>query len=112
MTLTIRPARAADAPLVIEFNRLLALESEGKALDLALLKAGVEAAVTDEAKCRYFLAEDAGLVVGQLGLSQEWSDWRNGWFWWLQSVYVRGEHRQKGVFRALFAHVRTLALDT
>jgi GNAT superfamily N-acetyltransferase len=109
MPLTIRAATLADAPVVIEFNRLLAQESEGKKLNLSLLAPGVAAGLTDSHKCRYFVAEEDGKVLGQLGVTYEWSDWRNGWLWWIQSVYVRPEARRRGVFRALFKHVEQTA---
>src|SRR4051794_30784856 len=102
---SLRRAVPADAPVVVEFNRLLAQESEGKALDPAVLSAGVAAALADPARGLYFLAEQDGQVLGQILITTEWSDWRNGWFWWIQSVYVRPEARRRGVFRALFEHV-------
>ncbi len=105
MPLTIRRATPADAPVVVEFNRLLAEESEGKTLDLKLLTPGVQAALADERKALYFVAEDDGVIVGQTMLTFEWSDWRNGWIWWIQSVYVRHEARKRGVFRALYEHI-------
>jgi GNAT superfamily N-acetyltransferase len=105
MSLTIRRAGPADAAVVAEFNRLLALESEGKALDAAVLAAGVAAGLADPNRSIYFLAEQDGAAVGQIMYTKEWSDWRNGWFWWIQSVYVRPEARRRGVFRALYEHV-------
>jgi GNAT superfamily N-acetyltransferase len=106
MPLTIRRATAADAPTIVEFNRLLAEESEGKTLDLTALRAGVAAALADpEGRGPYFLADEADLVLGQMQITYEWSDWRNGWAWWIQSVYVRPEARRRGVFRALYEHV-------
>jgi ribosomal protein S18 acetylase RimI-like enzyme len=105
MPLLIRRAVAADVPILVEFNRRLALETEHKALDLTVLTAGVTAGFADEAKARYFVAQEEGQVVGQLMLTQEWSDWRNGWLWWIQSVYVPPDCRRKGVFRALYQHV-------
>jgi GNAT superfamily N-acetyltransferase len=105
MTIHVRRASPADLDEVIEFNRLLAEESEGKTLDLAQLRPGVAAALADEHKGLYFLAEEDGQALGQMGLTYEWSDWRNGWFWWIQSVFVRPEARRRGVFRALFEHI-------
>lgn len=102
MSLTIRSAAPSDLPLIVEFNRLLAQESEGKALDPAVLARGVERVLADPNKGRYFLAEEGGEVLGQTMLTTEWSDWRDGWFWWIQSVYVRSEARRRGVFRALY----------
>jgi ribosomal protein S18 acetylase RimI-like enzyme len=106
MSVAVRRAGPEDAAVIAEFNRRLAEETEGKALDAALLRAGVEAGLADEAKALYFVAEDGGDVIGQLMLTREWSDWRNGWMWWIQSVYVRADARRRGTFRALyrFAH--------
>lgn len=109
MPLMIRRAVPADAHLVAEFNRRLAEESEGKTLDPVLLTAGVSQALADPHKGLYFLAADGGQIVGQMMITTEWSDWRNGWFWWIQSVYVMVEARRRGVFRALFEHVSLAA---
>ena len=109
MTIQVRQATAADVDCVAEFNRLLALESEGKELDRAALWSGVKAVLADPVKGLYFLALDEDRNVGQTGLTFEFSDWRNGWFWWIQSVYVRPEARRRGVFRALFEHIQRAA---
>jgi ribosomal protein S18 acetylase RimI-like enzyme len=105
MPLTIRRASAADTDVLVAFNQALAQESEGKSLDPNVLRAGVAAGLTDPAKALYFVAEDNGTVLGQLMVTTEWSDWRNGWMWWIQSVYVRPEARRAGVFRTLYEHV-------
>ena len=110
MPLCLRRAVPADAPTIVEFNLRLAQESEGKTLDPATLAPGVAAGLADENKALYFVAEDNSAIVGQLMLTREWSDWRNGWIWWIQSVYVRAEFRRRGVFRALYQHVHGLAV--
>jgi len=91
---------------------LLALETEALRLDRARVEAGVLALLADLAKGVYFVAEVNGTLVGQIMITYEWSDWRNGNLWWIQSVYVKQEFRRVGVFRKLFAHVQTLALST
>jgi ribosomal protein S18 acetylase RimI-like enzyme len=106
---TLRRATPADAAMIAEFNRRLALESEGKALEMTTLSAGVAACLADAAKGFYTLAELGGEVVGQTLITLEWSDWRNGWFWWIQSVYVTESARGNGVFRALFNHLHARA---
>ena len=109
MPLSLRQAVAADAPVIAEYNRLLAEETEGKQLDPAELAAGVAACLAEPHKGIYFLAEDPPDVLGQLCITFEWSDWRNGWLWWIQSVYVRQDARRRGIFRALYDHVRRAA---
>src|SRR4051794_37487555 len=109
---TVRPATPADVPAIVEYNRRLALESEGKTLDPATVTKGVTAALADpDTKGPYFLACDGDDVVGQLQLTFEWSDWRNGWFWWVQGVYVRQDARGRGVYRTLYQHVRARAKE-
>jgi GNAT superfamily N-acetyltransferase len=105
MPLVIRRAAQGDATTVIEFNRLLAEESEGKILDTAIVASGVQAALADPHKAIYFVAEEDGRLLGQTMITYEWSDWRNGWIWWIQSVYVRPEARQRGVFRSIYEHI-------
>jgi ribosomal protein S18 acetylase RimI-like enzyme len=102
---TIRPATPADVSVIVDFNQRLALETEGKALDPDVLSAGVTAVMTDPHKGPYFLAVEGETVLGQLQITYEWSDWRNGWLWWIQGVYVRPEARRRGVFRALYDFV-------
>lgn len=106
MTWLIRRGLPGDEAVISEFNRRLAQETEGKHLDPETLRAGVQAALTDPNRGVYFVAcNGQGEIVGQLMITLEWSDWRNGWRWWIQSVYVRADHRRQGVFRALFNHV-------
>ncbi|REJ96380.1 MAG: GNAT family N-acetyltransferase [Planctomycetota bacterium] len=108
----VRNASADDWPTIVDFNRRLAMETEGLALDPDVLKSGVQAALADPAKARYFVAcpsDQVDRVVGQVMHTWEWSDWRNGTIWWLQSVYVASEHRGHGVFRMLFEHLKQQA---
>jgi ribosomal protein S18 acetylase RimI-like enzyme len=103
--MAVRRATSADAVCLIDFNARMALETENLTLDRATLEAGVRAILEDSAKGFYFVAEIDGRVVGQLMITFEWSDWRNGNIWWIQSVYVLPEYRRRGVFRAMFEHV-------
>jgi GNAT superfamily N-acetyltransferase len=107
----VRPAVAADRAVIVEFNRLLALETESKVLDPAVLDAGVAVALDDPDRLRYWVAELDGdpQPIGQAAVSREWSDWRMGWIWWIQSVYVAAPFRGRGVFRALYHHIRAEA---
>ena len=109
MSLSIRRAAASDENTLVAFNAALAWESEGKRLDPTVLRAGVRAAFADPAKGFYVVAESEGTIVGQTGITFEWSDWRNGWYWWIQSVYVKEEARRQGVFRAIYRYLETEA---
>ena len=112
MAVTTRNAESRDLDLIAVGNAAMALETEHKLLDPATVRAGVQAAFDDPARGRYFVAEIDGQVVGQIMITYEWSDWRNGVFWWIQSVYVAPAARRKGVFRALYGHVERLAKAT
>jgi GNAT superfamily N-acetyltransferase len=103
--LIIRTARPEDLAVIVEYNQRLAQETEGKALSQQTLERGVQAVLADPERATYYLAELEGQVVGQLMITREWSDWRNGWLWWIQSVYVQQAHRRSGVFKALYQHV-------
>ncbi len=107
----IRDATPADLPVIVAANAALASETEGQALDLALLQAGVQAVLEDPRLGRYYLADRDGQVLGQLMTTFEWSDWRNGLFLWIQSVYVMPEHRGGGEFKALFEHLAGVARE-
>lgn len=105
----IRPATPADITLIAQYNLRLAQESEGIELDRGRVERGVKRLLDDPGRGIYYLAEFDGRVVGQLMLTREWSDWRDGEFWWIQSVYVDAEFRRRGVFAALYAHVAARA---
>ena len=107
--ISIREANPGDLALVCAWNDALARESEDKQLDLGALRRGVGRVLDDAALGRYFIAEIDGVPAGQMMLTREWSDWRDGMFWWIQSVYVAPEFRGSGVFRRLYHHVEGLA---
>ena len=111
MSFVIRPAQISDWQVLRDYNCALARETESKQLDPETVASGVRAALADPRKGRYFVAESEGRVVGQVMHTYEWSDWRNGDIWWLQSVYVHPDFRRQGVFRALLQHVLAEAHD-
>ena len=106
----IRLATPADAGALIEFNAAMALETEGKELLTDVIGAGVRSLLGNPAAGFYLLAEQDS-VVASLMITKEWSDWRNGTFWWIQSVYVRPEFRRQGVYKNLYRHVQELAAN-
>ncbi len=105
----VRDATPEDVEVISRFNLLLAQETEDRMLDAQRVHAGVAAALAEPERGRYLVAEVGGEIVGQVMITREWSDWRNLWFWWLQSVYVDKAVRGRGVFRALFSQVELLA---
>lgn len=105
----IREAGVGDSGVIAAYNTRMAEETEGKTLAGDVIGPGVQALLDDETKGRYWVAEGSGMVVGQLMVTYEWSDWRNGTIWWIQSVYVHPDWRRKGVFSALYRHVESLA---
>lgn len=105
----VRPAAADDAGILVDFNRAMAEESEDKGLNVETLRRGVDYLLTHADEGFYLIAEHQGSVAGSLMVTYEWSDWRSGRFWWIQSVYVMPEHRRQGVYRALHQRVRELA---
>jgi len=107
----IRKGALGDAAIIAEFNIRLARETEDLRLDPATVAQGVTALLQDPAKGIYFVAENESKIVGQLLITYEWSDWRNGNFWWIQSVYVKKEFRGQGIFAALFEHIHRLARE-
>ena len=105
----IRIAEKTETAALVEFNQAMALETEGKTLDPQLLQSGVAAVFDDEKKGFYVVAEENEKIVGGLMITFEWSDWRDGWFWWIQSVYIRPEARGRGIYRLLYDFVKDAA---
>ena len=109
-SIRVRDAVASDLEFVARGNEAMALETEHKTLDAGTVRRGVAAALAEPAHGRYFIAEDeSGDAVGQVMVTYEWSDWRDGQFWWIQSVYVVPSARRLGVFTAMYRHLEALA---
>ncbi|MFY9534067.1 GNAT family N-acetyltransferase [Clostridium sp.] len=106
--MNIRKAKLEDLDVIVEYNYNLAYETEDKELDKAILTKGVKKIIEDENKGVYHVCEIDGKVVGQIMYTYEWSDWRNGTFIWVQSVYVDKEHRGKGAFKALYNKIKEI----
>lgn len=123
--LTIRTAAADDAETLVHFNRQMAEETEGKVLDPETVRNGVRGLLNDSSRGFYLVAvrteksaeahaesPPSSRVLGALMITTEWSDWRNGTIWWIQSVYVRPAARRSGVYTALHRAVRRRARET
>jgi ribosomal protein S18 acetylase RimI-like enzyme len=109
MEITVRPATPDDIAFLVHGNAQMALETENLSLDMDRLRRGVHAVFDDPSRGFYLIAEVNGTRAGQMMITCEWSDWRNGVFWWIQSVYTVPELRRRGVFHALYAQTTALA---
>ena len=109
-SLKIRRATKRDAEHLVAFNRAMALETEGKDLWPRVIAAGVRNLLRRPDSGFYSVAELGGEVIAAVMVTKEWSDWRNGDFWWIQSVYVRPEYRRRGVYRQMYAYLRKRAI--
>ncbi|MEO7674502.1 MAG: GNAT family N-acetyltransferase [Pyrinomonadaceae bacterium] len=107
----IRTAQTSDIDSLVDFNQKMALETEGKHLDAAILRSGVEAVFHDESNGFYVVCEQDTEIVGGLMVTFEWSDWRNRWFWWIQSVYIVPEARGRKIYREMYEFVKAEARE-
>ena len=98
----IRSATPDDISEIAQFNIAMAQETEERQLDPETIQSGVSGVIQNHAHGFYLIAERDQVAVGSLLITFEWSDWRNGTLWWIQSVYVKPEHRRTGVFKALY----------
>ena len=111
MNFIIRKASDNDIDTIVTFNYLIAKETEAILLDKNIVKLGVESVFTDPSKAQYWVAENNNEIIGQLMITYEWSDWRNGDMWWIQSVYVTENFRRRGVFSSLYKHIEHMAKE-
>jgi GNAT superfamily N-acetyltransferase len=110
--MVIRNAKKSDFETIADFNITMAFETEHLVLERARVLQGVKAVLDDATKGRYIVAEIDGHVAGQLMVTYEWSDWRNGMFWWIQSVYVDKPYRGRKLFKLLYEHIKREALES
>lgn len=107
--INIRRATEEDADSIISFQQAMALETEGKLLANDIIAPGVRYLFHKPQYGFYLVAEFEEVIAGSLMITYEWSDWRNGVFWWIQSVYVKPEFRRHGIYRNFYGHVKELA---
>ncbi len=109
--MNIRVATSADSDSLVEFNKAMALETEAKELNVNVLRSGVQAVFGDEKKGFYVVAEEDTKIIGGLMITYEWSDWRDAWFWWIQSVYILPVARGRQIYSQLYEFVKTNAVE-
>ena len=106
MEIKILNADYSDAATIVDFQKKMALETENFQLDDKTVKQGVEAVFKDQNKGQYFLAKTQNQVIGSLLVLNEWSDWRNGYVWWIHSVYVKPKFREQKVFKKMYQFLK------
>ncbi|MEM1091581.1 MAG: GNAT family N-acetyltransferase [Pseudomonadota bacterium] len=111
MKVKVREAVPEDTGTIAEYNLAMARETEDKELDSDTLFEGVAAGIADPARGTYYVAEVDGKLAACLLVTHEWSDWRNGWFWWIQSVYVAPDYRRRGLYSRMYKAVKSYAKE-
>ena len=111
--LTIRTAdRLNDSTTIIDHNLAMALETEGKVLDKQAAELGVKGLFDRPQFGFYLLANIDEKPAASLMVTYEWSDWRNGVFWWIQSVYVKTEFRRQGIYASMYSELKKMASES
>ena len=105
----IRTTTLSDAEIISEFNQLMAMETENKKLSQKVIDSGVRRLMQKPEYGFYLVAEIDNQTAGTCMVTKEWSDWRDGLFWWVQSVYVKTDFRKQGVYTAMYNKIRSLA---
>jgi ribosomal protein S18 acetylase RimI-like enzyme len=108
MNIQIRKAIETDLATIVDFQLAMALETENLQLDKAIVEKGVAAAFKDSAKGQYFVTEIDGKITSSIMITPEWSDWRNSFVYWIQSVFVKENFRKLGIYRKMYAHIQDL----
>ncbi len=108
MNIVVRDALKSDLENILDFQISMARETESIELERDVLKIGVSSVLDDSTKAKYFIADNEGEAAGMLMITTEWSDWRNGWVWWIQSVYVKPGYRKMGVYKMLYNHIKKI----
>ncbi len=112
MNTFVREASTEDQKIIVTFQTMMAKETEDLMLDNETLNKGVEAVLQDSGRAKYFIAETNGVPSGMLMITYEWSDWRDGWVWWIQSVYTDPGFRKQGIYKLLYNHIKSIVLST
>jgi ribosomal protein S18 acetylase RimI-like enzyme len=102
----IRSAVRADVDTLVDFTLQEARDAEGVELDAMAVRRGVLAAFAENPRATYWVAEDSEQrLVGSISILTEWSNFRGGDYWWIQSLYIAPEHRGTGLLDRLIEHV-------
>ncbi len=109
--IVVRKGILEDAKIISDFQVAMALETESLKLDEPTVIKGVKAVFKHPEKGQYYVAVNEDKVIGSLMITYEWSDWRNRWVWWIQSVYILPAFRGKKIFTQMYNHIKTLVIN-
>lgn len=110
--ISVIEAHSEDQAKIVDFQIAMAKETEGIDLERSIVKKGVQAVFEDDQKGKYYIAKVEEEVVASLLTTFEWSDWRNGFVYWIQSVYVTPEFRKKGVYKLMYRHIQDQVVNS
>lgn len=110
--ISIIEAKSEVQDKIVNFQIAMAKETEGIDLERAIVKKGVQAVFADDQKGKYYIAKVEDEVVASLLITFEWSDWRNGFVYWIQSVYVVPKFRMKGVYKLMYNHIQDKVVNS
>ena len=110
--ISVIEAHFEDQAKIVDFQIAMAKETEGIDLERSIVKKGVQAVFEDDQKGKYYIAKVEEEVVASLLTTFEWSDWRNGFVYWIQSVYVTPEFRKKGVYKLMYRHIQDQVVNS
>jgi GNAT superfamily N-acetyltransferase len=107
----VRYAIREDIPIIIEFQKKMALETESLVLDEETVKSGIQAVFNKSERGNYIVSTYQHSIVACMMITPEWSDWRNGYFLWIQSLYVLPEFRNRGIFKEMYQFMKNRVIE-
>jgi GNAT superfamily N-acetyltransferase len=109
--LTIRPATAQDASLIVQLIRELAEYERAPAEAIATPEDIIRDGFSRQPKFRVLVAEWARQPAGFALFFNNYSTWRGRPGVFLEDLFVRPEFRKKGIGKALLARLAKIAVD-
>lgn len=107
----VEKANLSHIAQIVKFQISMAMETEGVCLNAAIVLEGVKQVILDPAKGHYYVAIDDSAVLGCFMITYEWSDWRNSWVWWLQSLYIPSAYRNRHIFTQMFQYIKNQIIE-
>lgn len=99
-------ATSADWEALVDLQIKLAWETEKLELNKEILSSGMKNLLADTHKGKYYKLLDNQAIIGCMLNTYEWSDWRDGWVIWIQSLYILSEYRGQGLYRLMYEYIQ------